>query len=132
MDSSVRLTLSILPEGFAICKLRVEEEVPYWVLSSGFFSVTRTPEELSIVCFESNIPMELKSVRGWRCIKVLGRLDLTLVGILASLASALASAGVSVFAVSTYDTDYLLVRKEDLAKAVSALRKSGHTVLAMT
>jgi hypothetical protein len=90
--------------------------------------VTRTDEELSIVLPEDSVPMDWKAERGWRCLKVLGPLDLGLVGILASLTSPLAEAGIPIFALSTYDTDYLLVHDADLARATGALSLSGHIV----
>jgi len=125
------LTLSVLPEEFGVCRLESTDEIPGWAMSEPFFSITRTPAELSIVCPAACIPEETPAERGWRCFKVHGPLDFVQTGVLLSLAKPLAEAGVSIFAVSTYDTDYLLVKRGDLRKAIAALRLSGHRVLEM-
>ncbi len=122
------LTLSVLPEEFGICRLDSAAEIPGWAISGPFFSITRTREELSIVCPAASIPEGSVAERGWRCLKVHGPLDFSQTGILASLAEPLAKAGLSIFAVSTYDTDYLLVKANELQKAVQALRQAGHRV----
>jgi hypothetical protein len=92
-------------------------------------AIVRSADELSIVCEESKVPMDVKTERGWRVLKVLGPLDFSLVGILSDLANALAKAGVSIFAISTYDTDYVLVKQDQLDVALFALREAGHEVL---
>ena len=101
--------------------------IPVWAFSSGgFVSITRTEEELSIVCDERFVPFEFVAVeRGFRMLMVEGPLDFSLTGVMASIAGPLAEAGVSMFAISTYDTDYVLVREERLAEAVEALRGAG-------
>jgi hypothetical protein len=93
-----------------------------------FWSITRTEEELSVVCPEAHVPPEVKRETGWRALKVEGPLDFSLTGILASLTAPLAEEKVSVFAVSTYDTDYLLVKGEQLEKAIRALREEGYEI----
>jgi hypothetical protein len=124
------LSLVLLPGVLAICRLGPAEGVPAWADSGGFCSVTRTAEELSIVCPQEDVPDGIRCVRGWRCLRVAGTLDFSLVGVMAGLVAPLAVAGVSVFPVCTFDTDHLLVREADLARAVDALRASGHTVVA--
>lgn len=125
----MRLTLTVLPETLAICRLDPGAAVPAWALSAGgFVSITRTGDELSVVCPEASIPQDVIASRGWRCLRVAGPLDFSLVGVLAALASPLAAAGVSIFAISTYDTDYLLAREADLPGAVEALTAAGHAV----
>ncbi len=123
------LELSVLHGDFAICRLAASSKIPDWAMSNPFFSVTRTMEELSIVCPSRAVPPDVRAERGWRCLKVRGPLAFDQVGVLLSLAEPLAKAGVSIFAVSTYDTDYVLVRGQDLARALAALRASGHVVL---
>ena len=91
--------------------------------------MTRTAEELSIVCAAAAIPTGVRVVRGWRCLRVAGRLDFSLTGVLASIAAPLAAANVSIFAVSTSDTDYVLVPGESLTAAMEALSASGHEVV---
>ena len=91
-------------------------------------SITRTADELSVVCAEAAVPDGMQAERGWRALCVDGPLDFALTGILAGLATALAEAGVSIFAVSTFDTDWLLVKEDQRAEAVRALTEAGHTV----
>ncbi len=120
------LTLSLLPDRYAICRLDPDAAVPAWAGAIGFISVTRTRDELSIVCPEANVPEGIKSDRGWRCFKVEGPLDLSLTGVLASLANPLADARINIFALSTFDTDYLLVKQERVLQAAEVLRQAGH------
>jgi hypothetical protein len=127
----MNLTLSLMPEKLAICRLDPDAGVPDWARGSHFLSITRTKDELSIVCSEADVPEMVKSDRGWRCLKVAGPLDLALTGILASLANPLAEAQINIFAVSTYDTDYLLVKEESLARSIDVLSWSGHRVVAV-
>lgn len=123
-----RLTLALLPGTFAVCRLPADAAVPAWAAGGGFASVTRTGGELSVVCPEGAVPAGVRCERGWRCLGVAGTLDFALAGVLASLLGPLAAAGVSVFALSTFDTDYLLVREADLGRAAGALRQAGHAV----
>lgn len=113
---------------FAVCKLPAGAPLPAWALAGVLFSVTRTADELSIVCAETEPPSDVTCERGWRCLRVAGAMPFTLVGVLAALTAPLAAARVGVFAVSTFDTDYLFVKAADLASAVAALRAAGHAV----
>ncbi len=116
------LTLSVLPYKLAVCKLDPLESIPDWLSTQhAFFSITRTSEELSIVCDEASVPATVEAVRDWRALKVEGPLDFSLTGILYSLAKILAEAKISIFAVSTYDTDYILVQENKLAATIAAL-----------
>lgn len=123
--TNLALTMIILKGTYAICRLDKQSPIPNWALSGEFLSITRTIDELSIVCRQGNVPEGIKYEKGWRCLKVKGPLDFSLIGILSTLTGVLVREGISVFAVSTYDTDYLLVKEENLEKAVSALRKEG-------
>jgi hypothetical protein len=125
---AIRLELVLLKEHLAVCRLPAGADVPGWAVAGEFVSVTRTSDELSVVCGEAEVPEGVQADRGWRALRVAGTLELSLVGVLASLANALAGAGVSLFAVSTFDTDYLLVRGHDLERATAALRADGHAV----
>ncbi len=121
--------LSVMPERTAIVRLGPQARVPDWATGpAGLSSVTRTPGELSLVVPEAAVPEGLVAQRGWVALRVDGPLDLSLVGILAELAVPLADAGVSIFAVSTYDTDYILVKDDTLQRAVDALEQRGHEV----
>jgi len=124
----MRLKCAVLPDPLAICRLPQGASIPIWALSGGYFSVTRTSAELSVVCSQHLVPSELQSERDWRCLKVEGPLDFTLSGVLASIAEPLARANVSIFSISTYDTDYVLVKESDLEKTISILSQAGHEV----
>lgn len=115
------LTLQVMEFGLAICRLSGDKAIPDWIEEGGFYSVTRSRDELSIVCSESHVPLEVEADRNWRALKVKGKLNFALTGILASLVTPLANAGISIFAISTYDTDYLLLKKDKLNAAVSIL-----------
>jgi hypothetical protein len=110
---------------FAVARLDATSAIPDWTASAGFVSITRTGAELSIVCPERAVPLDATAERGFRMLAVEGPLDFALTGVLASITAALAEAGVSVFAISTYDTDYLLVRNERVEDAAAALRAGG-------
>jgi hypothetical protein len=124
-------TLVSLDGLFAVCRLTAETPLPAWaagVPAGSFVSVTRTADELSIVCRQELVPDDIRCERGWRALRVAGTLDFTLVGVLASLLVPLAEAGVAVFVMSTFDTDYLLVKEDRLDAAVEVVRREGHSV----
>jgi len=123
-----RLALSVLPDQLGVCRLGPDDAFPDWVFDSPFFSITRTPEELSVVCIEGIIPPGCRCEMAWRCLKVRGPLAFNQTGVLAALTVPLAKAGISVFSLSTYDTDYLLVKDHDLDKAIMVLYAQGHIV----
>jgi hypothetical protein len=108
--------------------LGADEHVPAWATAGEFCSITRTQEEIPVVCAEECVPEGVKCDRGWRCLRVAGTIEFSVLGVLASLAVPLVEAGVSIFAVSTFDTDYLLMKAENLPRALEALRSAGHVV----
>jgi hypothetical protein len=122
-------TLELLPHTCSICRLEPQADIPSWALAGDFFSITRTQDELSLVCSQERVPHGVECDKGWRCIMVRGPLDFSLVGILASLTSSLAEVGISIFAISTFETDYLLVKGENLERAVLKLKEAGHDVV---
>ena len=122
------MTLDLMPGSYAICRLDATAGVPSWATRPGFSSITRTADELSIVCATEAVPDAVTAQRGYRGLVVRGPLDFSLVGIVSSLAGALAAAAISIFVVSTHDTDYLFVRDADLERAVAVLRGAGHAV----
>jgi hypothetical protein len=126
--ASRQLELSLLPERFAISRLAAESPIPAWATQGPFFSVTRSGDELSVVTELSRVPVGVQSQPGWRVLKVHGPFILSEIGVLAALATPLAEAKISLFAVSTFDTDYLLVASETLAAAIAALERTGHTI----
>jgi len=123
-----KLSLVPLDGAFAVSRLDVDALLPGWAAGGPFVSTTRTAGEFSVVCREEAVPAGVRCERGWRCLRIAGTLDLSLVGVLASLVGPLAEAGVSVFVVSTFDTDYLLVKVADFEQAVGVLRRAGHAV----
>ncbi len=127
--ASQALYLIVLPETLAICQLPEGADLPAWLPAAGIRASLRTPGELTIVCEQRHVPPGVKSEPGWRAIKVRGPLDFSLAGVLASLASPLAEAGVSIFALSTFDTDYVLVKEKSLENARKALQSAGHAFL---
>ncbi|HHY60727.1 MAG TPA: ACT domain-containing protein [Clostridia bacterium] len=128
MSVTQDLRLRIGKETLGICRLDGQAAVPDWVQGS-FVSVTRTAGELSIVCPQEYIPASVPCEGDWRYLVIEGSLDFSLVGVLASISGALARKGISVFVISTYDTDYILVKEPALAKAVEALVEEGHRVI---
>lgn len=122
------LTLFVLPGSYAFCRLHPNGHIPHWaLLGDEFISLTRTHEELSVVCLQDNVPLDAQAERDWRCIKVEGPFDFSVSGVHASLALPLAQANISVMAIATYETDHLLLKEQDLAFAVETLRNAGHT-----
>jgi hypothetical protein len=128
MTDPQALRLTLLPDALAVCRLAPDGAVPALAWMGEPASVTRTRDELSVVCSADAVPADVRCERGWRCLAVRGPLDFGLTGILASLTAPLAAADIPVFVVSTYDTDYLMVKAEKLERAVQALRITGHRV----
>jgi hypothetical protein len=122
------LTLLEVAGSFAVCKLSPGSAVPGWATAGDVFSVSRTADELSVVCRPELVPEGAHCETGWRGVRVAGAMPFTLVGVLASLTTPIARAGVGVFAFSTFDTDYLLVKADRFPEAVAALRAAGHRV----
>lgn len=124
-----KLTLSVAAGLFSVARLAPDDDVPGWALTGPFISVTRTEDELSVVCEEDAVPAGVLHEDGWRCLGVMGQLDFSLAGVISSLAGPLAEAGVPIFVISTYDSDYLLVKDDRLARAREALTRAGHSVV---
>jgi hypothetical protein len=122
------LTLIALEDVLAISKLPADAPLPPWASGCPFVSITRTPDELSIVCREAVLPLDVNSERGWRCLRVAGPLAFSSVGILASLVEPMAKAGIPVFVVSTFNTDYVLLKAGDFDRAVEHLQQAGHMI----
>jgi aminoglycoside 6'-N-acetyltransferase I len=123
-----KLTLLVLDGLFAVCKLPPDSPIPPWAEAGSFRSITRTADELPIVCRQDAVHEGIRCERGWRCLRVAGTLDFSLVGVLASPLHPLAEAGIGVFVVSSFDTDYLLVKAQTFERAVEVLQRAGHTV----
>ncbi|MCH8259253.1 MAG: ACT domain-containing protein [Planctomycetes bacterium] len=120
--SEIDITLEWLTGRFAVCRFDPSASTPGWALAGGgFVSITHSERELSIVAAESIVPAEVTAERGWAVMRVVGKLDFSIVGLLAKLTGALAEAGISCFAISTYDTDYILVKEVDADRAEQAI-----------
>ena len=126
------LKLTLAPERLTVCRLAPTAPIPPLPLGGALVALTLTPDELSLVLPEDAAPADALIEAGWRAMRVAGPLDFSLTGVLASLAEPLSQAGISIFAISTYDTDYLLVREATLVAALSALRAAGHTITEAT
>ena len=125
------LSFSLLPQSFVVARLEPSADIPSAVLASrAFISITRTNDELSIVCPEGVAAALPKVDRAWRAIKVHGPFAFDQTGVLASLLSPLADASIGIFATSTFDTDYILVKSENIELAVQALQAAGHDFVA--
>ena len=119
------MNLQIIPGGFAVCKIPDASQVN---TTDDFWFLSRTDQELSLVCREGSVPANHTDAEpGWSMFRVVGVLDFSLTGILSSLSGTLAEAKVGIFAVSTYNTDYILVKTDSLPRAIGALRAAGHT-----
>jgi hypothetical protein len=118
------MNVEVLEDTLAIARLHPSERIPSWALElhEGFVSITRTKDELSIVCPQEAVPPDADAEEDWRALKVPGPIPFTETGVLAKLATALAGAKIPIFAIATYETDYILVRRRDLERALEALR----------
>jgi hypothetical protein len=126
-----RLAVDVQPGDYSIARLPAGSPPPndlFGLAGSALVSITRTPEEISLVCPTDLAPATGQVEHGWRLLTVRGPLEFTLTGIMAALAGELAAAGVSLFAVSTFDTDHVLVKSVDLGRAIAALTEAGHEV----
>jgi hypothetical protein len=123
-----RFELSLLPERFAIARLAPDAPVPTWAAQGPFFSITRTADELSVVTVAGTAPGDVQTQAVFRVLKVHGPFALSEIGVVSTLAAPLADAKISLFVISTFDTDYLLVSSEQLQAAVATLEKAGHKV----
>jgi uncharacterized protein len=123
-------TLTTLPGRFAVCRLDPVSLIPSWAYSGAVSSVTLNEDELSIVCDEKVVPADVQHQSGWACLKMQGPFEFTLTGVLASVLVPLRDAGIGIFALSTFDTDYILVPGDRLTDAIGALQDAGHSVSA--
>jgi hypothetical protein len=122
------MQLYVLDESYAVVRLEPDAPLPLWAQRGHFRSVTRSDTEMSIVCREQDVPADASAERGWVCFQVAGPLDFSLTGVVASVVAPLADADIPLFVISTFETDYLLVREHDHHAAVEALTAAGHSV----
>jgi hypothetical protein len=125
-----KLRLSLLRGRFAVCQLPPDAGIPQWACQAEFTSITRVMDELSIVCREEIVPPEVRAERGWLCLKLHGPFPFFETGILSSFVNPLSADGIPIFAVSTFDTDYVLIKEDFWKRAQQALQKAGHEFVA--
>jgi len=121
-----RLKFRVLGETLAVCRLAANAGIPEWLQTGKFQCLTRTADEFSIVCPENTLPEDVIAERGWAALKLEGPFPFSMTGVLASFLQPLAQAGIPIFAISTFDTDYVLLKQQDLERAVAALCAAGH------
>jgi len=127
--SEKALTMKLMEGLYGVCRLNRDEAIPEWVFQGSFYSVTKTLNELSVVCSQDNIPDKIKCEKDWRILRVEGPLDFSLIGILSSISTTLANKGISIFAISTYDTDYILVKDKNIDMAIDALSAEKYEII---
>jgi hypothetical protein len=122
------LQLSLLKDKYGICTLPNTAPIPDWALTQSLASITRTEKELTIVCRLEILPSQYQSDLKWRCFKIDGSFDLNQIGVISSISSPLADAGISIYVISTYDTDYFLIQEQNLEQTIAVLSSSGHYI----
>ncbi len=122
------MRLKLLAAELGVVQCKPDDDIPAWVWKSPFYSITRTQDELSIFAEADAIPPEVDAGRGWRALYVVGHIPIELSGVLASLVMPLASRQISIFSISTYDTDYMLVPSDRLEDAIDVLSRAGHEI----
>jgi hypothetical protein len=123
-----KLKLSLLKDKYGICSLPATTPIPDWALKESLISITRTKEELTIVCRQDLIPSQIQCDPNWRCFRIDGAFDLNQTGVISSISSPLANAGISIYVISTYNTDYFLVKEENVNQTISVLSSSAHSI----
>ncbi len=123
------LTLTVLPDAYAICQLSPRAALPDWTRTSPFLSATWTSEELSLLCREADVPGGVKALGGWHGLQVQGPLDFELTGVIAGLSTALEEHNINILTISTFSTDYLFVPGVKLEAAITTLESAGYTVM---
>jgi hypothetical protein len=123
------LTLKLLEYTFCVMRLDKDAIIPEWINKDYFYSITRTDDEFSIVCLQDSVPLDIKGEKDWKILKIMGILDFSLIGILASISTLLAENKISIFVISTFDTDYILVKNDKIEAAVSILAANNYEIL---
>ena len=121
-------TLSVLPLRLAVCRFPVEDPVPDWATGGAWWNVARTHDELSVICAAEDVPDDAPADRDWTVLQVAGPFDFTVTGVIAELSAPLAGARIPILSVSTYTTDYILVKTERLPTVIEVLEQAGHTI----
>jgi uncharacterized protein len=127
---SIAMNLKVLDGKYAVYKFKSESALPGWIYSSEFYSITKTSDEISVVAIQTDLNSKeiICTNNDWRIIKIEGPLDFTMVGILADFSSIFSKKNISIFTVSTFDTDYILVKQKDLNTGIQSLIENGHNI----
>jgi len=128
MQLAKSINLKVLPDAYSISRLNGDEKFPSWADGAGFVSISRSPEELSIVCLQSRVPEGVKVDRDWRCVQFVGPFAFDETGIILSVIRPLTESSFGVFVVSTFDGDYMLLKETDFEKGLSVLTEAGHKI----
>jgi hypothetical protein len=125
----MNLNIEILKDKYAIYKLTPDSEIPSWIKDLDFYSITKTRDELSLVCKQNDSLNDAFEInKNWKILKIIGHLDLSIIGVIAEISRILKENKISIFTISTYDTDYVLVKERDLNRAVDSLKANGHII----
>ena len=124
-----KLNLKLLKGKYSVCRINKDDEIPKWIFNEEFFSITKTEDELSIVCLQDKIKDDVLCERNWKVLKIEGPLDFSLIGILSKISTLMANNNISIFAISTYDTDYILIKEESIDKAIELLINNNYNVI---
>ncbi len=126
----MKLRFIILKDKYAIHRFDSCSDIPMWIKDSDFYSVTKTKDELSIVCKQLDSITEAAEInKDWRILKLQGPLDFSLVGIIAEIAGILKESNITIFTISTFETDYILVKNKNLDRAIDSLKANGHEII---
>jgi hypothetical protein len=129
MTKSPILTLDLLEGDFVICRLSPSPSLPSWAFAGPFISITKTNDELSIITIDDHrLPKDIQCERNWKCLKFKGPFPFDMTGVLSSVLNPLAKADVGILAISTFDTDYVLIKDKNLQTAIDVLKQNGHTI----
>lgn len=125
----MNLTFILLSDKYSIYRFRREAILPDWIYSSEFYSITQTTDELSVIATQSEIILDNAVINNdWRILKIAGPLDFSLIGIIADVSGIFKKKRISIFAISTFDTDYIMIKEKDLNPGLEALRENGHKI----
>ena len=123
------LTMKLLENTFCVVRLDKDAIIPKWINKDSFYSITRTDDEFSIVCLQDSVPLDIKIEKDWKILKIVGVLDFSLIGILASISTLLAANKISIFVISTYDTDYILVKNDKIEATIKILGENNYEII---
>lgn len=119
----------ILNDLYSVCKLNPNSNIPIWINKNEFYSITKTEDELSILCSQKDIPEEIQCEKDWKILKIDSKLDFSMVGVISQISKLLAENNISIFVISTFDTDYICIKEKDLLKSVEILKQAGNIFL---